>query len=118
MIDPSKSATAIVMRVEEPMGKCIAARVVFAVAMELFMIDATSDAASPPIGPAACATSIPSGGVAGLAERPTTKLPVKLPALIPAGRVVWLTNGRATPLRNTTPGAAGVGPNPFEVAAA
>src|ERR1700722_13794872 len=113
MIDPSKSATAIVMRVEEPIGKRIAARVVFAVAMELSMIDVTSDAASPPIGPAAGATSMPSGGVPGLADGPTTKLPVKLPALIPAGRLVWLTNGKATPLMNTTPGAAGVGPNPF-----
>src|SRR5579863_65477 len=86
--------------------------------MELLIIAVTSDAASPPSGPAAGATSTPSGGVPGLAVGPTTNDPVKVPELTPAGGVVWFTNGRATPLMNTTPGAAGVGPNPFEVAAA
>src|SRR5579863_3852130 len=118
IIVPSRSATAMAMRAEEPMGKRITARVVFAAAIELLMIAVTSDAARPPSGPATGATNMPSGGVRGLADGPATKLPVKLPVLVPAGGVVWLTNGRATPLMNTTPGAAGVGPNPFEVAAA
>ena len=65
MIVPSRSATAIAMRAEEPMGRRITARVVFAVAMALLMIAVTSDAASPPSGPAAGATSMPSGGVPG-----------------------------------------------------
>ena len=38
MIVPSRSATAIAMRAEEPMGRRITARVVFAVAMALLMI--------------------------------------------------------------------------------
>src|SRR5580692_1572278 len=118
MIVPSRSATAMAMRAEEPTGRRITARVVFAVAMELLMIIETSEAASPPRGPAAGATSIPSGGAPGLGDGPTMKLPVELPALTPAGRVVWFTNGKATPLMKTTPGAAGVGPNPFVVAAA
>ena len=55
------------MRVEEPMGRRITARVMFAVAIALLMICVTSDAASPPSGPATGATSISSGGVPGLA---------------------------------------------------
>src|SRR4029077_3808769 len=106
------------MRAEEPMGKRITARVVLAVATALLMIVVTSDAARPPSGPAAGATSMPSGGAPVLADGPTTKLPVKLPALVPAGKVFWFTKGRATPPMNTTPGAAGAGPNPFDVAAA
>src|SRR5216683_1144199 len=118
MIVPSRSATAIAMRAEEPMGRRITARVVFAVAMALLMICVTSDAVSPPSGPATGATSMPSGGGPALADGPTKKLPVKLPALTPAGGVFWFTNGRATPPMNTTPGAAGAGPNPLDVAAA
>src|SRR5580693_7250554 len=118
MIVPSRSATAIAMRAEEPIGRRITARVVFAVPMALLMIVATSGAVRPPSGPAAGATSIASGGVPGLDDGPTRKLPVKVPALVPAGGVFWFTNGRATPPMNTTPGAAGAGPNPFEVAAA
>ncbi len=100
------------------MGSRITARVVFAVAIELLMICVTSEIESPPRGPAADATSMPSGGGPGLAIGPLIKLPVKLPAPTLAGRVVWFTNGNATPSMKTTPGAAGVGPNPFEVAAA
>src|SRR5580693_3502489 len=110
MIEPSRSATAMAMRVEEPMGRRITARVVFAVAIALLIIVVTSDAASPPSGPATGATSMPSGAVPALADGTTTKPPAKLPALTPAGSVVWFTNGRATPPINTTPGAAGVGP--------
>ena len=70
------------------MGRRITARVVFAVAIALLMICVTSEAESPPSGPATGATSMPSGGGPGLAEGPATKLPVKLPAPTPAGRVV------------------------------
>src|ERR1700686_3830285 len=118
MIVPSRSATAIAMRAEEPMGNRITARVVLAVAIALLMICVASVTERPPIGPATGATSIPSGGGPGLAAGLTTKLPVKLPAPTPAGRVVCFTKGNCTPSITTTPGAAGVGPNPFEVAAA
>src|ERR1700726_2432803 len=106
------------MRVREPMGNRITARVVVAVAIALLMICPTSLAESPPSGPDAGATSIPSGARPGLASGPTRKLPVTLPAPTPAGRVICFTKGNATPPITTTPGAAGVGPNPFEVAAA
>src|SRR5579863_9725373 len=88
MIVPSRSATAIAMRADEPMGRRITARVLLAVAIALLMIAVTSDAERPPSVPAAGATSVPSGVVPGLAAGPTTKPPVKVPALVPAGGVV------------------------------
>src|SRR5215472_2026246 len=78
MIDPSKSATAITILVREPMGRRIAARVVFAVA---------SVALKPPLGPAAGVIKSPSGGCPVLLAAATKKLPVPPtgPAERPAG---------------------------------
>src|SRR5260370_27344940 len=118
MIVPSRSATAFARRALEPIARRITARVVFAVTIALLMIWLTSDAVSPPSGPAVGMTSMCSGGGPGLDTGPATKLPVKLPAPTPAGRDVWFTNGNATPPIITTPGAVGAGPNPFDVAAA
>src|SRR5215467_15601003 len=112
MTVPSRSATAMTMRVREPMGKRIAARVVFAVASALSKICVTSVALKPPMGPAAGVIKSPSGGGPVLLVGATRKLPVPPtgPAERLAGSDVWLTNGRATPPMKTTPGAAGVGP--------
>ena len=62
MIFPSRSATAITMRVFEPSGNRIAARVVFAVASASSKICLTSVTLNPPSGPAAGTIKSPSGG--------------------------------------------------------
>jgi hypothetical protein len=62
IIVPSRSATAIAIRVLELKGNRIAARVVFAVASALFRICVTSAELSPPSGPAAGVIKSPSGG--------------------------------------------------------
>src|SRR5690242_19587584 len=112
MMEPSRSATAMTIRVREPFGKRIAARVVLAVASALFRIVWTSDVLKPPSGPAAGAIRSPSGGCPALFVGATKNDPVPAtgPAETALGRDVWLTNGSATPPINTTPGDAGVGP--------
>ena len=72
MIVPSKSVTAITIRVRMPCGRRIAARVLFAVAIALSMIWRTSAAVNPPTAPAVGATKSPSGGGPELATGPTT----------------------------------------------
>src|SRR5579872_1540177 len=113
MIVPSRSATEITMRVREPMGRRITARVRLAVATAFEMIWLTSAALKPPSGPAAAETKNPSGGALALATGPRAYAPFKLPGATPAGAVVWFTNGNVTPLMTTTPGDGGLGAKPF-----
>src|SRR5215472_17064804 len=90
MIVPSGSATAITIFVREPIGRRIAARVVFAVASALSRTCFTSAALNPPSGPAAGAIKSPSGGcpwlfVGGIRE---LAAPATGPAENPAGSEV------------------------------
>jgi len=98
---PSRSETDIVIFVREPGGSRMTARVVFAVATAFMMISSTSlcESALPAFGP----TRYPSGGnVPAVAD--TLYEPAKGPGDVPAGCVVWATNGSAMPPTITTPG--------------
>src|SRR5580700_11428501 len=98
---PSRSETAMVIRALDPGGRRMTARVVFAVATAFVMISLTSlcDSALPALGP----TRYPSGGSVP-AVGATLYEPVKVPADVPAGCVVWSTKGNAIPPIITTPG--------------
>src|SRR5215471_11180327 len=72
----------------------------------------TSARVSPPTAPALAVIKSPSGTWPGLATGPTTYAPVNEPGLTPAGSVVWATKGSDTPSITTTPGGAGLAPNP------
>src|SRR5882724_954558 len=118
MMVPSRSATAMTMRAREPGGRRIAARVVLAVASALLRIVVTSAGDSPPIGPLIGVIKSPSGGWPWLLAGATRKEPVPAtgPADIPAGRVLWFTNGSEIPPMKKTPGGGGVGPRLSPVA--
>src|SRR6184192_491772 len=100
MIVPSRSATATTILVRDPIGRRIAARVVFAVASALSRICFTSAALSPPSGPAAGAIKSPSGGCPWLFVGGIRKLPVPAtdPGENPAGRSEEHTSELQSPI--------------------